>query len=126
MELLTMPLRFRVWNNFDKKFLTNDELLDFFNGYVNFYDEEAAISGGRDFEISQDTGCKDVDDTELYTGDIVEDVLFNKGVRYIIQYNGYTIMACHASGLEESLFASGSKFRKIGDIWQTPEYLEER
>lgn len=124
MKLQTMPLRFRAWDTIEKRFLKNDELLDFSRGFINFYDEEMIMSGGRDFIISQDTGLKDANGISVSFGDIIRDI-----------DNGYLSVAKYVDGecvgvdpksnkTIDSLYLIARDGEVIGNIWQTAELLE--
>lgn len=131
MELLTMPLKFRIWDKEDKNFLITSRVQD---GYELIHIEQdisdvatfIAKFGKDRLAISQDTGCKDDAGESLYTGDIVEDTMFNfRGpkIRMVITYNGHANVALCPDGLEDSLLVS-SRFHKVGNIWQNLELLE--
>lgn len=133
MELQTIPLTFRVWSTTECKFLENDELLDFSHGFINFYDKEMVMSGGRDFIISQDTGLKDESGKSIYIGDVLED--FDEAI-FVVEYRsgelvGREIKSKKVFLLYRHWFAGHSKKwnyetpRIIGNIWQNPELLEE-
>lgn len=129
MKLQTMPLNFRVWDTTTNKFLENDELLDFSHGFINSYDEEMIMSGGRDFIISQDTGLKDKNGTSIYTGDIVkcDDVV--GAVEY---HNGYLGLrtAPHelpmVTWISRDMMNDAETIEIVGNIWQNPELVEEK
>lgn len=122
MKLQTMPLRFRVWDKKEKKFLLEDADLD---EYASLW--AGAGVGGEDEVISQDTGCKDDVGEPLYMGDIVEDRMSmspftHECPRGIVCYNGYANAVEYSNGLEDSMFCS-TRYHKLGNIWQNQELV---
>lgn len=96
----TMPLSFRVWDTSDKKFLENDELLDFFNGFTNFYDGEM-ITNKKQYH---------------YVSIVYRDgkVMYDHGSDFDGAISRYEEVALI---FEDEL---------VGNIWQNPELLEEK
>lgn len=121
MELQTMPLRFRVWDNFNKKFLNDEQLKDFISGYINARDGELYMAG-RDYEISQDTGLKDKNGKSIYTGDIIK---HNKRRGYYVVFYNKPASKIVCSEFNDSLWRSYLYVEVIGNIWQNPELLED-
>lgn len=122
------PLNFRVWDNVNKEFLNKARLKDFASGFINFDGKEMIIHGGRDFEISQDTGCKDDKGNRLFVGDIVEEQFLNNPPYPVgvIVYNGReNIVLMMTNKLYTSLFDSFN-YHKIGNIWENPELIKEK
>lgn len=131
MELSTMPLKFRVWDSFSKKFLTKDRLKIFLQDYSYADGETISLSRSRDFEISQSTGLKDKNGVEIFTGDIIETDLEDEG-----NYRG---VVCYLEGTGSLLVDYGTqclggrwtnlrvwlpRHSVTGNIWQNPELLE--
>lgn len=111
MELQTMPLRFRVWDKMQKKFLLEGADLD---EYASLW--AGAGVGGEDEVISQDTGLKDKNGKSIYTGDIISD---ENGVG-IIEYES-PILQVRYSYKFTSRVINGEI---VGDIWQNSDLLE--
>lgn len=134
MELQTMPLKFRVWDKEEKKFLTDQHgNIHFVNLYWlgNFMCHEVEE---EEYEISQDTGFKDKKGKNIYTGDIIK---YNSPV-----YKDMTVYAAIAYRNGTIVYDYGDKFdfesqryervkltmydEVVGNIWQNLELLEEK
>lgn len=117
MELQTMPLRFRVWDDTEKKWgaIPSHQIgigLDLLHGDANQEDSR--------YIISQDTGLKDKNGENIYTGDI----LFN-GRWYIeVKYDDGEVVGYNPA--EDIHCGSLHNMQLRGNIWQNPELLEEK
>lgn len=121
-KLETIPPRFRVWDS------KNNET------YSGCNIEEAAkllrYIGKKNAITSQDTGLKDKNGKNIYTGDIVRfphddtdtnaQVIYDHGASYVYKPGLYDctpyllLQVCHYEA------------EVIGNIWQNPELLENR
>lgn len=132
MKLRTAPLMFRVWDKERQLFVPPESFTIDGTGSLSVNVIRTLPDGSYEYRtydddfdrfiVSQDTGCVDDDGQSLFTGDIVEGKL-DEGVRKVIAYNGYANMACWSNWLEESMFASSTKFHKIGNIWENRNLL---
>ena len=146
----TMPLRFRVWSEEEKRFLRYDDI--YYKGCgederVDFDLLQMALiidqhkESWSNFIISQDTGFKDKNGKSIYTGNIIEltkEESFNHGSRYkqtfvmpVLYRNGEVLG--NMSGVCEGEFTAcvlsvqdKGSIRIVGNIWQNPELLEEK
>lgn len=122
-ELQTMPLRFRVWDKEDKKFVRSVTI----SGPQNWPCRFNLISGyfemGSDdrFIISQDTGLVDKNGKHIFTGDLVK-----SWDEYIGQvYYDEVLLQMRVKfddGDDEDLASCEAEV--IGNIWGNPELLE--
>ena len=73
MELQTMPLRFRVWDREQNRFLQGEELLIFQHDYYQVGNTilDIAPQYSARYVMSQDTGFIDKNCKSIYTGDIL-------------------------------------------------------
>lgn len=135
MELQTIPLRFRVWDKNYKKFIEEDDwsyrhLVIKPNGkvceavaYTEYGGTQSECSVieyediSDDVVISQDTGMTDCVSNELFIGDIVDNG-YETGV---IEYEAPILYVRYG----EKKSSNFDVVKKIGNIWQTPQYLEK-
>lgn len=137
MQLQTMPLRFRVWNDIEKCWgaIPSHYIsigLDLLYGDANQEDSR--------YIISQDTGLKDENNADLFTGDIVE--IDKEIVEIFGMEKSVGMISYHRAGLmvtdqngdwygRSNLNALANidgvlRGKKLGTIWQNPELLEKK
>lgn len=149
-KFYTMPLRFRVWDKVEERFLHEECYAIYSDGTIEANIRETTKDGdyvirsinsidfpGR-FIISQDTGVKDKNGKSIYTGDIVkaavptEDPMgdYPKGV-YATGRVEYTIASIHLVNRGRimrgvDLYAIPTEWlEKVGNIFENPELLVE-
>lgn len=126
-ELQTMPLRFRVWDKKEKRFIVFDENYCFVRDEddnlcfsdIDWHSKDLVEMDRDRFIISQDTGLKDKNGKSIYTGDIVFD-----GLDYLaVQYDGGEVLCCNPiQDIASGIFCH---MQVQGNIWQNPELLEK-
>lgn len=127
-------IKFRAWDKQNKVMIPVDGInfnslgfQDFRDASIASYSEETGkISCIRlsEVELIQYTGMKDKNGKEIYEGDIFH--LGDKNIKYQVVWNdtGFMGKQCGSSsyvGLEYWQ----ERIEVIGDIWTTPELLEE-
>lgn len=139
-QLLTMPLRFRVWDTVSNHFITHlngvkelsiNDIMHLFPSVIDL----------ERFIISQDTGLKDKDGRSIYTGDIVQltKTKYDK-IDRINHIEEFTLPVVYEHGRValkvDRLDEYGGAYwvllsmqrprdlQALGDIWQNPELLE--
>lgn len=126
MPLQTMPLKFRVWDNggfITRNGNTDLEMRDIFNSLgrmMYLYDE---------WEISQNTGLKDMNGDSIYTGDILK---WNGEYGWVEYRDGLLLLRVQtdyegvSTTVQTELAYMNQLAEVVGNIWQNPELLEER
>ncbi len=141
-QLLTMPLRFRVWSQSGHSFMTIADAyplvqmskeeasrIDFSLQELSDLLEEITYYDGNDnYIVSQDTGLKDRNGKGIYTGDIVK-VLgsFSTPQVFVVSYSierGYARIYPFYPEADDDLIPGTNEAEVIGKIWQNPELLE--
>lgn len=134
MELRTIPLKFRVWDKDDKKFVKSVTISGpqcwpcRFNLVTGCFEME---SDDR-FLISQDTGLKDKNGKSIFMGDILKRFADDKlaVVEYQVEEEGSLfrgeVIARYVDGSDFYYLHWESDIEVIGAIWQNPELLEEK
>lgn len=118
------PLKFRAWDNVNKCFIRN-VLLD---THGNVLDYE--LNPVQDVEISYSTGLVDLNDNEIYEGDIVNAGWFGEFNDYLCRYNSdiYRIeFVCITKPYEGStldLCDIGAGPTIQGNKYENPELLD--
>lgn len=126
-----MVPKFRVWDETQHKMLQVD-CIEFIDGKAYWVEASAAdgnVQGGNDgpvgdnsqLKLEQYTGLKDIDDDEIYAGDIVSldpddpsfTVFFDDG-KYQVN-NGYIIYDLNETNMDCEI---------IGNVHANPELLE--
>lgn len=118
MKLQTMPLKFRVWDKENKKWLDNgDEFAIRHQGGVRL---RGCIAFGwkNRFEVSQDTGLRDDEGQEIFERDILKNADGVGVVEYEAPYFQLRYNYKHTSRVIQGVI--------VGNVWQTPELLEEK
>ena len=122
-------VKFRVWNKEKKRMITK--------GVFKVLD---AIENGKldrdKFEILQYTGLKDINNREIYEGDIVE---FSSGSRSVIFYKRGAVRFSEGFWIDDNSYTNVVdpdfvsmddeekeilKCKVIGNIYENPELLE--
>lgn len=112
-------IKFRAWDRV-RKIMVNVVMLSFEQDVLGFDDSDAIEYGNtRDFELMQYTGLKDVNDTEIYEGDIVEGGI--EGRRSLIKISSYDWLK---QALEDEFNKTYCNYKIIGNKFQNPELLE--
>lgn len=123
MQIRTMPLKFRVWDDVEKSWgaIPSHQIgiaLSLLRGEANKEDDR--------YIISQDTGLKDENGKSIYTGDILEkrysnDNPFN-GVRAVCYYeDGNVDFECVIGNDNVEGFLE--EYSIVGNLWQNAELL---
>lgn len=128
MELQTMPLRFRIWDDVEK-------CLGCIPGYrisiaLDLLDGRSNEEDSR-YIISQDTGITDKNGNSIYTGDILivtatgGNPKFNTPV--IVGYYQQLVRIVNAEETHNEWLGEYCEYELeiIGNIWQNPELLEK-
>jgi uncharacterized phage protein (TIGR01671 family) len=130
-------LRFRIWDVKQKKFIFEYEashlrLAITLAGKV-YRGEDDNILPESDYVIQQYTGLNDINDIEIYEGDIVKASTCNDDTEFhgpvvFIPDEGYYIDS-EIERYDRILFdggvSVGPKCEVIGNIFETPELLEQ-
>lgn len=155
IELQTMPLRFRVWCNSKNDFITLEDVffpqkiskdkqnekelcLRWFAKYIASVTDFGSLDE-EEYIISQDTGLKDKNGKDIYTGDILawkhycncEEVKQNNYIiKGIVEYAKCGEIIMHTAHIEgqQYFIPIGDILRDIeivGNICQNPELLEK-
>lgn len=137
MELQTMPLKFRVWDNEEKELIYNAEL-----AYDYLYPDHNPLCVHNFYElieddrytISQDTGLKDKNGKSIFIGDIVKynsPIYENIIISAVIAYRNGTIVYDYGDKFD----IESQRYEQVqltmydevvGNIWQNSELLEEK
>lgn len=118
-------IKFRAWNRTDKimeygvDINLNGEVIEYDYGYY---------AGSYDYPVMQYTGLKDMDDKEIYEGDVV---LTNFGEKVVVRYScshaGY-IPFVNDGGCgccsDDHTRCIPKYIKVIGNIYENPELLE--
>lgn len=115
MKLQTMPLKFRVWDDIEKKWgaIPSHHIgigLDLLHGDTNQEDSR--------YIISQDTGLKDDEGQEIFERDILKNADGVGVVEYEAPYFQLRYNYKHTSRVIQGVI--------VGNLWQNPELLEEK
>lgn len=124
MQLQTMPLKFRVWDKEDDTLIYCDTIAQL----------QFILAGvGNRAIISQDTGFIDKNCKSIYTGDILSyEYPDEEPIIGVVEYSAGGILEFKHRDLIDGKDFSVMELREvsiysryIGNIWQTPELLEE-
>lgn len=136
MELQTMPLKFRVWDTKEKKFVVGKEVFDYLLSHIMYWTDYGFCLDTERFIVSQDTGLKDRNGEEIFFGDILDyghysdfavkqrNSLVSMGRLYDSDGddNGQIWSVCAG---DSSLLDVTDQASIIGNIWQNPELLKK-
>ena len=125
-----MRPKFRAWDKHKKKMFTNDELI-IWNGNVYANDSKKLTCNNLkgwtidDKYLMQSTGRKDLNDVEIFDGDIVRffDILYT--VFYDIKEGSYRLKPHDDRWAVDymSNFSSEESFEVVGNIYENKELL---
>lgn len=127
-------IKFRIFDNSEKNFLIKNEKVsrgifkDKVSEIVDFENNSVQINNPEDerYIFLQYTGMKDINDKEIYEGDIV--LYLNNGKKAQVFWSGYSI-AYHLN-FDDEPYDLGcfteAELEVIGNIYENPELLEER
>lgn len=115
-----MMIKFRAWDNRYKEYIEN-VLVDG-HGKV-YFDDGVATQDDLEISVEQFTGLKDVNDKEIYIGDIVKYRNLDEKYQYLkIRWLQQDCMA-DAGGYRIDIVAR--RCEVIGNVHANPELLEE-
>ena len=129
------PIKFRVWDLEDKKWLGPEVLMCLTDGriwnYLYVADEPTFWSSnqrGSRAVLLQYTGLKDCTDTEIYDGDIVTHVNAPRGFEdyYVVQLTVYGPVYIEVSTAKLPLLPSSEYGRMMvvaGNIFENPQLV---
>jgi uncharacterized phage protein (TIGR01671 family) len=116
-------IKFRLWNDYDKKMLNWSYLLE--RNLANIF----TLPSYKKW-LMQYTGLKDKNGTEIYEGDVVELKAENGCCNMLgkIIYDNYDLAfeLIDEEGNQEALWYAEQELEVIGNIYKNPELLEER
>lgn len=118
MKLQTMPLRFRVWDKDTNDWAAPSVIFDDIkwvmqeNGGIEFVAHDPSLL------ISQDTGLKDDEGQEIFERDILKNADGVGVVEYETPYFQLRYNYKHTSRVIQGVI--------VGNVWQTPELVEEK
>lgn len=131
-------IKFRAWCKFENKMYNKFYIED----HMKFaFMDELIDSAKERYELMQYTGLKDVNDVEIYEGDIVDFTFFDhydNGTNYkgVVKYRSgiYEIWKNNDSEFFGSdgpfilnfAWLQTEEFEVIGNIYENPELLEEK
>lgn len=123
-------IKFRIFDNSEKKFLIKNEKVsrgifkDKVSEIVDFENNSVQINNPEDerYIFLQYTGMKDINDKEIYEGDIVRTFGDSFIVFYSQEYVGYLLK--DIDGCLETI--RSYRVEVLGNIYENPELLEER
>lgn len=133
-------IKFRIFDNSEKKFLIKNEKVsrgifkDKVSEIVDFENNSVQINNPEDerYIFLQYTGMKDINDKEIYEGDIVkvphfshdERIKINGVVKYVDNRAEFVI---DLEDIEETFYCcnQSERFEVVGNIYENPELLEE-
>ena len=126
-------IKFRAWDKKLKKWTNysisniDGTLIDFLNKETGFWESDR---GGERFTLCQYTGLKNINEKEIYEGDIVRALGFSKwiGVAKYSDKNQAFVFECIDKNYSRNIvfmsqFDKG--FKILGNIYENPELLEE-
>lgn len=126
-------IKFRIFDNSEKKFLIKNEKVsrgifkDKVSEIVDFENNSVQINNPEDerYIFLQYTGMKDINDKEIYEGDIV--LYLNNGKKAQVFWSDYSL-AYHLDFDNESYDLgcfTEAELEIIGNIYENPELLKE-
>lgn len=126
-------IKFRAWDKKLKKWTNysisniDGTLIDFLNKETGFWESDR---GGERFTLCQYTGLKNINEKEIYEGDIVRALGFSKwiGVAKYSDKNQAFVFECIDKNYSRNIvfmsqFDQG--FKILGNIYENPELLDE-
>ena len=132
-------IKFRIFDNSEKKFLIKNEKVsrgifkDKVSEIVDFENNSVQINNPEDerYIFLQYTGMKDINDKEIYEGDIVkvphflhdERIKINGVVKYV---NNRAEFVIDLEDIEETFYCcnQSERIEVVGNIYENPELLE--
>jgi len=120
LKFQTMPLRFRVWDRKNGKFVRwcGTEELDIWL-LADWMGTLNVVEFKEDYIISQDTSLKDKNGNSIYAGDIVK---FGEAI-LVVEYD-YGYIKYSRLTNNDYLVCESRNTELIGNIWQNPELLK--
>lgn len=108
-------IKFRAWNTIEKKYIPN--------GVVWHWELGRNENDVESYPLEQYTGIKDVNDVEVYEGDVLKDEYNNFGV-VKFEYGRFIV---HESGQDTDLqmWLSDCYGQVSGNVHENPELLGE-
>nr|DAN51659.1 MAG TPA: YopX protein [Caudoviricetes sp.] len=137
---MSREIKFRLWSKIGKKFIETDNPdLDFVinnNGYLysieNFYGE-IYILPQMDIEVLQFAGLQDRNGKEIYEGDILKynfpydgRLKHTSPVTYLETQASFGVIDFYGNNIPLYDIPANNCFEIIGNIYENPEFLEEK
>ncbi|MEX3459287.1 YopX family protein [Staphylococcus hominis] len=116
--------KFRAWDK-ELKIMCDVLKIDFKNKTLFYHHWAHGVSTEVDLnevEIMQSTGLKDISGTEIYEGDIVENIY--KEIGFIKNCNDALCFSRKERNFYLSGIGAGRPFKILGNIYENPELLE--
>lgn len=124
--------KFRAWDKDNKKMLGWKELdltKELGEDEITIFEPTGQFAQPMYFyEAMQSTGLKDINGTEIYEGDIVR---YNRGISWSVEKFPYVVknslegFVFEYGLIQHSLFLKIEYVTVIGNIYETPELLED-
>ncbi len=123
--------KFRAWDNWRKRMSVVDRIYIDTKG-VRLYDDFGEYwRDFRDVEFMQSTGLKDKNDKEIFEGDVVRQVRTQPTteneiiIGVVTMIEGTWLIMNDCEQLASKLWSETDENEIIGNIYETPELLEE-
>jgi uncharacterized phage protein (TIGR01671 family) len=130
---MNREIKFRVWDNKDRKMLPVRELTFTPGGrlLIDTGQQSASVTDMRPLELMQYTGLRDKNGVEIYEGDIVVRSRFDKPKQFSILYSedhaAFRLKSHQFRGASYPMEQYPEGFLEvIGNIYENPELTKEQ